>query len=141
MSENEKGDVWVVRDPSGVRLGAAIERRVVEGCVHYGDGVFAALENARVTTSDHVRRRLEFAAENNASDRYEQDGYTLALETLMTPAHQAVIAAAKALDLDVFERITQPLNVRSDVNSEVAKAWGKSGLTAAVAALRAQEGA
>ncbi len=80
--------VWVMRDPSGMAVGAAIERRVVEHCVHYGDGPFAALENARVTTSDHVRRRLQYAAEKRDSDRYEHGGYTLTRETLTPPQEE-----------------------------------------------------
>ena len=90
--------VWVLRAPDGVPMGAAIERRVVEGCVHYGDGPAAALDNAGRTVSDYVRRRLSWAAVNAAADRYEHDGWTLTREPLPMPGSAEHVAWLRYYD-------------------------------------------
>ena len=99
--------VWVVRTPEGEAIGAGIERRYERYGVEYGDGPFAALDNARRTLNDYVHRQLRYAAEKADDVQYECEGYTLTRETLLAPEQAAVIAAAVALHrASVVERIS-----------------------------------
>lgn len=120
----------MVRTPEGKALGAGIERRYERYGVEYGDGPFAALDNARRTLNDYVHRQLGYAAEKADDVQYECEGYTLTRETLLTPAQAAVIAAAKAY---VDARVKDQLGPSECDAADV--------LLAAVTTLRAQEGA
>jgi hypothetical protein len=68
---------WVVRDSDGVEIGAARDRR-------------QALYNADMGNDHEAYRELR----EGSNGPY--NGFTVTRETLLTPAHAAVIAAAKA---------------------------------------------
>lgn len=77
--------VWLVRAPNGEIIGAAADRTLARGEWLYADGAYRALDDAQsVTLCDPailaIRRRVTTSP---TRERYDADGYTLALETMM----------------------------------------------------------
>jgi hypothetical protein len=116
--------VWVVRaDGRGV-IGASVRSPAA--------AVADVMAHCGAATKASMGRLLRVIELSDAFlNSYAHDGFTLSLETLLSPAHAAVIAAAKAMVGVVYPP-------KSENYREYMTALGN--LVAAVAALRALEG-
>ena len=83
-------DVWVVRSPNGKVIGAST----------FNDRAIAEALNVTIMMDSRkalIETRELYFDDNGKAGTYSCDGFTLTRETLLTPAHAAVIEAAKAL--------------------------------------------
>ena len=83
-------DVWVVRSPNGKVIGAST----------FNDRAIKEAQSGTIKMDS--RKALNetwgrYCDDNGKAGTYSCDGFTLTRETLLTPAHAAVIEAAKAL--------------------------------------------
>ncbi len=114
--------VWVVRCPKGKMIGAST----------FNDRAIKEAQSGTINMDS--RKALNEAWNLYLDDRgeagtYSCDGFTLTRETLLTPAHAAVIEAAKA-----WEEV-EPLAYHMEKKQDAEMA-----LVRAVDALRALEG-